>query len=92
MAETIKVFSEYDMPQIIQKTYNAAGALCTEGWITGQVRRRITPTIVQTNVAGDTERYTYSEWNGTQYVVLMVLDTVYTDGTRVTVLYNERVQ
>jgi hypothetical protein len=92
MAETIKRLSEYDMSQIIQKTYNVAGALCTEGWITGQVGRRIAPTIVTTTVAGDTERYTYSEWNGISYVVLLVLDTVYTDGTRVTVLYNERVQ
>lgn len=92
MAQTIKPFSEYDASQISQKTYNEAGAICTEGWLTGQVGRRITPTIVTTNVATDTERYTYSEWNGTSYVVLMVLDVVYTDGTRATVLYNERVQ
>lgn len=88
MAITQKRASEADTQQIFQKIYNDAGMICTEGWVTGMVGRKIIPTIVTTNVANDTERYTYEE-NG---VVLIVLDNVYTDGTRATVLHTERVQ
>ena len=88
MSITQKRASEFDQQQIIQKIYNEAGMICTEGWVTGLVGRRITPTIGTTNVADDTEIYTYSE-NG---VILVVLHNVYTDGARTTVLYTERVQ
>ncbi len=58
-------------------------SISTTGFLQGKALHRITPTVVTTNTAGDTQRYTYSD-NGT---VLLVIDIVYTDGTRTTVLY-----
>jgi len=86
--KTTKNFSEFDANQIIQKIFNEAGMICTEGWVTGKVGRKITYSIVTTNVEDDTQRNEYVE----DGVVLLVLDTVFTDGTRTSLSYVERVE
>jgi len=84
---TQKPFSDFDADQIIRKIYNEAGMICTEGWVTGKIGRKITYAIVQTNVANDTIQNSYIE----DGVTLIVLNTVYTDGTRSTISHVERV-
>ncbi len=55
------------------------------GFLQAKAGHRVTRTITTTNVANDTETFTFSD-SGT---VLLVIDTVYTDGTRVDFLYSE---
>ena len=87
MGSSSKPFSDLDSAQIMQKIYNSAGMICTEGWVTGFIGRKIEFSISTTNVANDTIVNTYSE-NGE---TLLVLHSVFTDGTRSTMLQVERV-
>ena len=88
MAKTTKTMSTSDYQQVLKRAYNEdSGGLCTEGWITGKIGRRISYGLLTTSVADDTVVNTYIE----DGVTLMVLHSVYTDATHATILYVTRV-
>jgi len=61
-------------------------SLTINGFVTGKVGRKIELAITTTNVANDTEVYTYKEDGST----VMVLTVVYTNGSRDVLLSVER--
>jgi hypothetical protein len=85
---TLKPPSDLDSTQNIQRSYNDVNATITvDGFLTGLVGRRVDLAISTTTITNDTETYTFSE----NTVVLYVYKVVYTDGTRATLLYAERI-
>lgn len=84
---TIKPPSDLDSTQNIQRSYNDVNStLSCDGFLVGLVGRRVDLAIATTNIAGDTENYSFSE-NG---VPLYTLQIVYTDGTRNQLLFAQR--
>jgi hypothetical protein len=84
---TLKPPSDLDATQTEQRSYNDVNSTFgVDGFLTGLVGRKVTLAISTTNVANDTETYTFSE-NGVQ---LYVYTVIYTDGTRTTLLSAER--
>jgi hypothetical protein len=84
---TLKPASDLDATQTEQRSYNDVNSTFgVDGFLTGLVGRKVTLAISTTNVANDTETYTFSE-NGVQ---LYVYTVIYTDGTRTTLLSAER--
>jgi hypothetical protein len=63
-----------------------SSSLTINGFITGKIGRKIELAITTTNVANDTEVYTYKEDGST----VMVLTVVYTNGNRDVLLSVER--
>jgi hypothetical protein len=87
MANTTKTKSQVDGNQALQKAYNDVDAtLGVNGFVVGKVGHKIELAISTTNVANDTETYTFSD-NGT---TLYVITVIYTDGGRDTLLSVER--
>lgn len=87
MNKTVKTLSERDPGQTLQGSFNDVNStLSVDGFLTGLVGRRVDLAISSTNVANDTENYSFSE-NGT---ALYTLKIVYTDGTRSQLLFAER--
>lgn len=81
---TKKPLSDVDASQTQQSAFNDnTFSHLVDGYLSALVGRRIDLAISTTNVSDDTETYTFSE-NGTQ---LLVLQVVYTDGTRTTMLF-----
>ena len=79
MAKTTKPKSQFDGNQTLQKAYNEEDAtLAVNGFVVGQVGHKVEMAISTTNVANDTETYTFTD-NGT---TLYVIEVIYTDGTR----------
>lgn len=84
---TQKPPSDLDYSQNIQGSFNDVDSTLTvNGFLVGLVGRKIELAIATTNVANDTENYTFSE-NGTQ---LYILSIVYTDGARTQMISAER--
>ena len=87
MSLTNKPLSDTDPLQTIQRSYNDVNAtLCVDGFLTGEVGRKVELAISTTSVANDTETYTFSE-SGTN---LYVIKIIYTTGTRDTMISAER--
>ena len=87
MSNTTKSLSKLDFEQVIQ----GAGvqedlSIGTSGYLVGQVGRKIELAISTTNVANDTETYSYSE-NGS---ALYTIKVIYTTGARTLMLSAER--
>lgn len=88
MSNTEKTLTRKDDEQTLRAAYNDVDAsLSMSGFLTGKIGRKIELAISTTNVANDTETYTYSE-NGT---ILYEIEIVYTDGTRALMLSSERI-
>lgn len=88
MSDTTKPPSDLDYSQNIQRSYNDVnGTLGVDGFLTGLVGRKVTLAISTTNVANDTETYTFSESGTTLYVIKII----YTTGSRDTMLSAERI-
>ena len=88
MSITTKPKSGLDGNQTLQKAYNDEGAtLGVDGFIVGKVGHRVDLAVSTTNVADDTETYTFSD-NSTQ---LYVIRLIYTDGTRELLSSAERI-
>lgn len=87
MSATQKRFSEFDQNQIFKKSYNDAGTLSVDGFLTGLVGRKVELTISTTTVLNDTQTFQFSE-NGT---TLFVLKVIYTDNTYATMISAERI-
>lgn len=88
MSNTQKPFSDLDVHQIFQSSYNDVNAsISVDGFLTGEVGNQITLAISETTVANDTE--TYSFFNTA--VQIYQIKIVYTDGTRTTMLSATRI-
>lgn len=88
MATTEKTTSRLEGQQVLRKVFNSEdGSLTNASFLVGKVGRKVAQEITTTTVADDTETFTYSEDGETLYVI----DIVYTDATRSTVLHSERV-
>lgn len=84
---TKKAPSDVDASQTQQAAFNDnTFSHLVDGFLSALVGRRIDLAISTTTIANDTETYTFSE-NGTN---LLVLQIVYTDGTRATMLHATR--
>lgn len=86
MSGTTKKVSDYSDENVLRQVHvPEIGSISTTGFLQLKPGHRITPTIVTTTIANDTQRYIYSDSGA----VVLVLDIVYTDGTRTQVLYYE---
>jgi len=87
MADTTKVLSEYDASQTLQGAFNDVDkTLSVNGFLVGKVGHKVEMAIATTNVANDTEVFTFTDSGATLYI----LTVIYTDGTRETFLSAER--
>jgi hypothetical protein len=87
MSQTTKKLSERDANQTLQASFNDIdSSITTNGFLTGKVGRKITQTISQTTVPGDTATFSFLE-SGT---LLYTLTIVYTDSSQSVMLSAER--
>lgn len=85
---TSKPSSDVDASQTLQGAFNDVDKTITiNSFLVGLVGREITLVIQTTNVANDTELYTFLE-SGTQ---LYQFQIIYTDGTRTTLMSATRI-
>lgn len=85
--QTTKEPNGLDGAQTLKESYNQVNAtLSVDGFLTGLVGRRVDLAITTTNVANDTEIYSFSELT----VPLYTFQLTYTDGTRSTLLFAVR--
>lgn len=83
-----KPMSNQDPGETQQYTFNDVDRTTTvNGFLVGLIGRRIDLAISTTTIANDTETYSFSE-NGN---ALYALKIVYTDGTRTTMLFAQRI-
>ncbi len=88
MAITTKSQSNLDFQQTLKSSYNDVNAtLSVDGFLVGKVGNKVTLAISTTNVANDTETYTFLDSATTLYQ----LRIIYTDGTRELMLSAERI-
>lgn len=88
MANTTKGLASIEGNQALQGAINISDmSLSTSGFLVGKVGRKIDVAISTTNVANDTETYSFSESGSALYALRLV----YTSGTRETLLSAERI-
>lgn len=88
MSQINKPMTKRDDEQVLRSVYNDVNAtISVDGFLTGKVGNKVEMAISTTNVANDTETYTYSD-NATS---LFAIKIIYTDGTRATMLSAERI-
>lgn len=84
---TSKIMTQKDADQTKRFDFNDVDASeSISGFLTPLVGRKITQTITETTIPGDTAVYAFSE-NG---LALYTITVVYTDATQTTMLYCER--
>lgn len=97
---TSKKIGKIDGDQALRKAYNVEDStLSVNGFIVGKIGHKVTVTITTTNVADDTEKFTFTDQSPDPTlnnptgapITLYVIDVVYTDGGRTTFLSAERV-
>jgi hypothetical protein len=87
MANTTKPLSRQDYENIQRYVYNETDAsITTNGFLVGQVGRKIAVAIQTTAIPNDTEVISY--FDGTH--LLYTLTIIYTDGTRQVLVSAER--
>jgi hypothetical protein len=87
MSETQKPLSNRDYQQTLRASFNDSDkTLSVSGFLTGKVGHKVELSIATTNVANDTEVFSFSD-SGT---ALYTLTIIYTDATRGTLLSAER--
>lgn len=88
MAHIDKSLSERDANQTLQSAYNDVDAtISTNGFLVGKVGNQITLAVSTTNVANDTETYSFFD-NAT---ALYQIRLIYTDGTRTQMISATRI-
>lgn len=88
MANTTKGLANIEGNQALQGAINLEDfSLTTSGFLTGKVGRKVEMAISTTNVANDTETYSFSEDGNALYS----LRIIYTTGTRDVLLSAERI-
>lgn len=86
--ETSKKLSERDAAQVNQSIYNQTDAsITTSGFLSAKVGNKITFTISQTTVSGDTNTVSYYDQ---ETILLYTLKLIFTDGTQAVLLSAER--
>ncbi len=89
MALSSKPLADLDGSQVLQSGYNTVDStISVNGFVVGQVGNSIVLAISTTNVANDTETYTFSETLRGQ---LYQIQIIYTDGTRTQLLSVTRI-
>lgn len=87
MSNTIKTPSPLDGNQTLQSAFNDVDATLTvNGFLVGKVGRKVVVSLATTNVANDTQVFSFSE-NGT---ALYTLQLVFTDSSLATLISAER--
>lgn len=88
MSNTTKRLSERDGQQTLQLSFNDVDAsLATTGFLTAKVGRKVTLTILTTNIVNDTEAYAFSESGIALYTYVLI----YTSSSRTTLISAERI-
>ena len=76
---TTKEIGKIDGDQVLRKAYNVEDStMSVNGFIVGKVGHRITRTITNTNVANDTERFSFFD----NAIQLYIIDVIYATGDR----------
>lgn len=97
---TGKKIGRIDAENVLRKAYNVEDAtVSVNGFVVGKVGHKIELEIRTTNVANDTERFTFSDQSpGTSQdnptggpLTLYIIDVIYTDGNRSQLMSVERV-
>jgi hypothetical protein len=84
-----KPYSDLDANQTVQASFNDnTFSHLVDGFLSGVVGRRITITITETNVPGDTQTIVFSEQFGAY--PLFTLQLVFTNATQATLMYAQR--
>lgn len=95
-----KQIGKIDGTEALRRAYNVEDkTISVNGFIVGKIGHKVTVTITTTNVANDTERFTFTDQSPlpTQEnptaapITLYVIDIVYTTGGRDTFLSAERI-
>ena len=87
MSDTTKKQSKKDYENIQRYSYNDVDAsITTNGFLVGQVGRKITMALQTTSVPNDTEIISFLEGS----TLLYTLTIIYTDGTRQVLMSAER--
>jgi hypothetical protein len=85
---SLKPASDSSSENTLRGSYNDMNkTFGVDGFLVGRVGHKVELAIGTTNVANDTETYTFSD-NGT---ILYVLEIIYTSGSRDTLLSAERI-
>ena len=88
MVISAKQPSKQDANQTLKGSYNDVDlSITVNGFLVGKIGRKIAAAISTTNIANDTETYTFSE----DSITLYVYKVIYTDGTRAGILTAERI-
>lgn len=88
MANTSKQMSKLDSEQTLKSAFNEVDkSFTTNGFLVGKIGHKVELVISTTNIANDTETYTFSD-SGTQLYQFRV---IYTSGSRETMLSAERI-
>ena len=88
MSNTTKNLSDRDSGQTLQLAFNESDAsLTTAGFLVGKVGRKVVVALATTNVANDSQIFSFSE-SGT---ALYSLKLIFTDATLATLLSAERI-
>lgn len=88
MSQTNKRLSERDGNQTLQASFNDVNStLSVDGFLVGKVGRKVELTISTTNVANDTETYSFAEDSNPLYSIRII----YTSGSRDLMLSAERI-
>lgn len=88
MAVSEKSVTKRDSDDVLKYSFNEEGrTLGVDGFLSGKVGHKVEVTISTTNVANDTETYTFSD-SGT---TLFEIEVIYSDGTRQVLESAERI-
>lgn len=88
MANTSKQMSKLDSEQTLKGAFNEVDkSFTTNGFLVGKVGHKVEMAISTTNIANDTETYTFSD-SGTQLYQLRI---IYVSGTRDIMISAERI-
>lgn len=88
---TTKQIGKIDAENVLRKAYNIEDASMTvNGFLIGKVGHRVTLTISTTNVANDTEAYSFYDASVSPPTLLYTFTIVYTDATREQMISAER--
>jgi len=89
MANSKKILSPRDFGQTLQASFNEEdNSFTSSSFITVKVGHKIEKAITTTNVANDTEDYSYFD----EEILIYKLRVIYTDGDRTDFLSTERIE
>lgn len=88
MSNTTKQPTMLDNEQVIRNVFNEPDkSLTVNGFLVGKTGHKVTMALSTTNIANDTETYTFLDGATTLYEI----EVIYTDGTRAVMISAERI-